>query len=77
MWLAGGGIKGGIIYGATDEFGHRAAVNDVVPTTTTPRSSTSSASTTMPRLSIQRPRAKANRQPPGKNRQRIARLKRA
>ncbi|MDB5385086.1 MAG: hypothetical protein JWM11_732, partial [Planctomycetaceae bacterium] len=29
MWLAGGGIKGGCIYGATDEFGHH-AVQDVV-----------------------------------------------
>jgi hypothetical protein len=29
MWLAGGGIKGGITYGATDDFGHR-AVKDVV-----------------------------------------------
>jgi hypothetical protein len=28
-WLAGGGIKGGMIYGATDEFGHH-AVKDVV-----------------------------------------------
>jgi hypothetical protein len=24
VWLAGGGIKGGTIYGATDEFGFRA-----------------------------------------------------
>ena len=31
MWLAGGGIKGGITYGETDEFGHRAAVNPVSP----------------------------------------------
>ena len=30
-WLAGGGIKGGITYGATDEFGHRAAVDPVGP----------------------------------------------
>ena len=28
-WLAGGGIKGGMVYGATDEFGHH-AVQDVV-----------------------------------------------
>jgi uncharacterized protein (DUF1501 family) len=26
-WLAGGGIKGGTIYGATDEFGHKAVEN--------------------------------------------------
>jgi hypothetical protein len=29
MWLAGGGIKGGMTYGETDEFGHR-AVTDIV-----------------------------------------------
>ncbi len=30
-WLAGGGIKGGMIYGETDEFGHKAVVNPVSP----------------------------------------------
>ena len=30
LWLAGGGIKGGVTHGATDEFGYR-AVDDVVP----------------------------------------------
>ena len=30
MWLAGGGIKGGITYGATDELGYN-AVDNVVP----------------------------------------------
>ncbi|MBI1314364.1 DUF1501 domain-containing protein [bacterium] len=29
MWLAGGGIKGGITYGATDEFGYNAIENRV------------------------------------------------
>ncbi len=29
MWLAGGGFKGGCVYGATDEFGHQAE-RDVV-----------------------------------------------
>ncbi|MBX3398573.1 MAG: DUF1501 domain-containing protein [Gemmataceae bacterium] len=29
MWLAGGGIKGGLSYGATDEFGYNAAENVV------------------------------------------------
>ncbi len=29
MWLAGGGIRGGCVYGETDEFGHK-AVKDVV-----------------------------------------------
>ena len=31
IWLAGGGIKGGMTYGETDEFGHRAAVDPVSP----------------------------------------------
>jgi hypothetical protein len=31
IWLAGGGIKGGMTYGATDEVGHRAAENIVTP----------------------------------------------
>ena len=30
-WLAGGGIRGGMTYGETDEFGHRAAVNRLTP----------------------------------------------
>ncbi len=29
MWLAGGGIKGGVTHGATDELGYRAEVNPV------------------------------------------------
>ena len=29
VWLAGGGIKGGIAYGSTDEFGYRAVDNPV------------------------------------------------
>jgi hypothetical protein len=29
MWLAGGGIKGGTVYGATDEFGFKAVENPV------------------------------------------------
>jgi uncharacterized protein DUF1501 len=31
MWIAGGGVKGGQTYGATDEVGHRAAENRVGP----------------------------------------------
>src|SRR4051794_35595035 len=31
LWLAGGGIKGGMTFGATDEVGHRAAENVVTP----------------------------------------------
>ena len=27
MWMAGGGVKPGIVYGATDEFGYRAIKN--------------------------------------------------
>lgn len=30
-WLAGGGVKGGMTYGETDEFGHRAVVDKVTP----------------------------------------------
>jgi uncharacterized protein (DUF1501 family) len=30
-WLAGGGVRGGMTYGETDEFGHRAVVNPVTP----------------------------------------------
>jgi hypothetical protein len=29
MWMAGGGIKGGISYGATDELGYKAVENPV------------------------------------------------
>lgn len=29
MWMAGGGVKGGTIYGATDEFGYKAIENKV------------------------------------------------
>src|SRR6185436_14900702 len=29
MWLAGGGVKGGTVYGETDDFGYK-AVKDVV-----------------------------------------------
>jgi hypothetical protein len=29
MWLAGGGVKGGLAYGVTDEFGHKAVENVV------------------------------------------------
>jgi len=29
VWIAGGGVKGGIIYGATDEFGFKAVENKV------------------------------------------------
>jgi hypothetical protein len=28
-WMAGGGVKGGLSYGKTDEFGHRAIENPV------------------------------------------------
>jgi uncharacterized protein (DUF1501 family) len=29
VWLAGGGVKGGMAYGATDEWGYRAVENKV------------------------------------------------
>ena len=28
-WMSGGGVKGGLVYGATDEFGHKAVENPV------------------------------------------------
>jgi hypothetical protein len=31
IWLAGGGLRGGMAYGKTDEFGHRAVENVVTP----------------------------------------------
>lgn len=31
IWMAGGGIRGGITYGATDEFGHKAVTDRVGP----------------------------------------------
>ncbi len=31
IWLAGGGLHGGLAYGKTDEFGHRAVENIVTP----------------------------------------------
>jgi len=31
IWLAGGGVQGGLTYGETDEFGHRAVTNVVTP----------------------------------------------
>jgi hypothetical protein len=31
IWMAGGGIKGGMAYGETDEVGHRAVTNVVTP----------------------------------------------
>lgn len=31
IWFAGGGFKGGLAYGTTDEFGHRAVENVVTP----------------------------------------------
>jgi uncharacterized protein (DUF1501 family) len=29
LWMAGGGVKGGLAFGATDEFGHKAVENPV------------------------------------------------
>ena len=44
VWLAGGGIRGGMVHGATDELGY-AAVDKIAPSTTsTPRCCTSWAS---------------------------------
>ena len=30
MWMAGGGVKGGVVHGATDEFGYRAVQDRVM-----------------------------------------------
>ena len=45
-WLAGGGVKGGVSVGQTDDFGYKAVEDPCTSTTCTPRSSTCSASTT-------------------------------
>jgi len=37
LWLAGGGIKGGTIYGQTDEFGYKAIENKLEFTISMPR----------------------------------------
>jgi hypothetical protein len=31
IWMAGGGVRGGLVYGKTDEFGHKAVENIVTP----------------------------------------------
>ena len=31
MWVAGGGFRGGLAFGATDEVGHNAVENIVTP----------------------------------------------
>ncbi|MFM8216372.1 MAG: DUF1501 domain-containing protein, partial [Pirellula sp.] len=31
IWMAGGGVRGGLAYGKTDEFGHKAVENVVTP----------------------------------------------
>ena len=31
IWLAGGGIRGGMTFGKTDDFGHKAVENIVTP----------------------------------------------
>ena len=46
IWLAGGGVKGGHVHGATDEIGCTPSATRSTSTTSTPRSSTCSASTT-------------------------------
>ena len=46
MWLAGGGVKGGLSYGATDDSAGTPSRTRSTSTTSTPRSSTSWASTT-------------------------------
>ncbi len=63
-WLAGGGIKGGITYGQTDEFGHRAAVDTVGPNDYQATLLHLFGTRSQPaRLPLQRPGAEADRQP--------------
>ena len=40
FWMAGGGVKGGVSHGATDEVGYTAAVDPCTSTTCTRRSCT-------------------------------------
>ena len=37
MWMAGGGVRGGYVHGATDEFGFKAVENRSTSTICTPR----------------------------------------
>lgn len=46
MWLAGGGIKGGIVDGETDDFSYNVTESPCMFTTSTPPSSTASACST-------------------------------
>jgi hypothetical protein len=61
MWLAGGAVKGGTIYGATDDFGFKAIEKPVTCTTFTPPFSIYSASSTKLTLSLQRQRLPPDR----------------
>ncbi len=77
MWLAGGGFRGGMTYGATDEIGHRAVENIVTPN--------DYQATLLHQFGLdhqklvyhlQRPRAIADRRPPGPRRQRDHQIER-
>ena len=46
VWLAGGGFRGGMIYGATDDYGYKVVTSASKCTISTPPCSTSSASIT-------------------------------
>ena len=70
MWLAGGGFRGGMTYGATDEIGHRAAENIVTPNDYQATLLHQFGIDHQKLLFRQRPRAKSDRQPPGPRRKR-------
>jgi uncharacterized protein (DUF1501 family) len=46
MWLAGGGVRRGIVHGETDDFSYNVVEDPCTSTTSTPRSCTAWASTT-------------------------------
>jgi hypothetical protein len=50
MWMAGGGVKPGIVYGETDDFSYNIVKDPCTSATSTPPSCTSSASTTAAQL---------------------------
>ena len=60
-WLAGGGVKGGVSYGETDEIGLKAVENKSASTICTPRSCTLGHRSHAAHLSLQRPRLPADR----------------
>jgi hypothetical protein len=63
MWMAGGGVRGGYVHGATDEYGFQAVENKVHVHDPTPRFSRCSDSTTRNSPSAARSRFSTDRCP--------------